>query len=167
MKPKKLISLAVVALALILVPYLTLRIIRTETVRARTAIMPSFTFKTLSGKPFNNAMIGPGYSMLVIDHFSPDCEFCQDMVTRIRDKRQLLSNALIIMITESDSAEVLTFVDKYRLKEVPNMVVLRAPALGFYEKFGTAAVPCFFVYDGGRRLKKRILGETKIEELMR
>ena len=166
MNPKKIIALAIVVVVLGLVSYLSLRIIRTETIRKGTAFMPAFTFKTLSGQPFSDDMIGPGYSQLVIDHFSPDCEFCQDMATRIRDRQQLLRNTLIIMITESDSAEVLAFMDKYQLQKATNIIVLRAPALGFYEKFGTATAPCFFVYDGDRRLKKRILGETKIEDLM-
>jgi len=166
MTTKKRISLALLAAVLSLTGYLGYRIIRLQQLRDDTARLPSFTFKTLSGETFSDAMITPGFSRLVINHFQPDCEYCQDMTGKLRDGRSLLGNTRVIMITEADSSEVQAFVDKYRLKDRDDILVLRGPALGFYNRFGTGASPCFFVYDQDRRLTKRILGETPIEHLI-
>lgn len=167
MKTKRSISIALLAVVLSFTGYLSYRIIRLQKLRNDAALLPAFTFRTLSGDVFTDEMIKPGYARLVINYFQPDCEYCRDMTGRIRDSRWQLRNTLVIMITEADSAAVLDFVEKYRLKDQDNVMVLRGPALSFYNKFGTAATPCFFVYDQDRRLTKRILGETQIENLVR
>ena len=163
---KKIIRLSLVAGALLLTAYFGYRIVRIQKIRSDAGRLPSFAFRTLSGETFTGDMIKSGYSHIVINHFSPDCEFCQDMTGRIRDGRQRLGNTLVIMVTEADSAGIGAFMDKYGLRGLQNILVLRDPAFSFYLKFGTGAVPCFFVYDGNKQLEKRILGETKIEDLI-
>ena len=163
---KKFISMTLLAGVLGLTTYLGYRIIRIQKIRSDASRLPSFAFKTTTGKTFTDDMIKPGYSHLVINHFSPDCEFCQHMTIQLRDKRQWLDNTLVIMVTESDSTEVAGFMTKYRLNDREDILVLLDPTVTFYRKFGTGVAPSFFVYDGSRRLTKRILGETKIEDLI-
>jgi hypothetical protein len=163
---KKIIRLTLLAGVLSLAAYFGYRIFRIKQIRSDASRLPHFAFRTLDGCCFTEDMISTGYSRLVINHFSPDCEFCQDMTGRIRDGQQKLGNALIIMVTEADSSEALAFMGKYGIRGRKNILVLRDPDFSFYRKFGTGVVPCFFVYDGNRRLAKRILGETKIEDLI-
>jgi len=166
MMTKKIVRLTLLAGVLSLAAYFGYGIVRTQQIRSDAARLPHFAFRTLDGSSFTEEMISTGYSHIVINHFSPDCEFCQDMTGRIRDGRQLLANTLVIMVTEGDSAGIGVFMDKYGLRGLKNILVLRDPAFSFYLKFGTGAVPCFFVYDGNKKLTKRILGETKIEDLI-
>ena len=163
---KKIIRLTLLAGVLSVAAYFGYGIVRIQRIRSDAARLPNFAFRTLDGSSFTEEMISTGYSRLVINHFSPDCEFCQDMTGRIRDGQQKLGNTLVIMVTEADSSEVLAFMDKYRIRDRKNILVLRDPDFSFYRKFGTGVSPCFFVYDGNRRLAKRVVGETNIEDLI-
>jgi len=166
MTTKRKISLLLATGVICLVSYLGYRIARTQKIRHDAEMLPGFAFLTPNGGSFTDKMISPAYAHLVINHFSPDCEFCQDMTGKMREGRDQLGNTLVIMVTEADSIAVDGFLEKYRLRNCTGIMVLRDPTVSFYTKFGTGVSPSFFVYDENRQLVKRILGETRIENLI-
>ena len=164
---KKIIKAGILTAMLTLLVYFGHRIYALEQTRKAAEKLPSFVFQTVDGKPFTRDMLQSDYTHIIINHFSPDCEFCQYMTTQIKANRQALGRSIILMVTEAGTADVQKFIDRYALRAENNIRVLRDSGLYFYTRFGTMAAPCFFVYDGNRQLTKRVIGESKVENLIR
>lgn len=69
------------------------------------------------------------------------------------------------MVTIADSTSVAKFNQDYHLNTLSNIVLLRDTKFQFYKIFGTTTVPSFFIYEH-QKLVKKIIGETKIENLI-
>ena len=127
--------------------------------------LPKFTFQSLTNTAYTTDSIVNIDGRIIINLFSPNCEHCQYMAETFKNNKDNLKNVSIIMISYADSATVSRFYDSNGLKNLPNVVVLRDPCFKFYKTFGTSAVPSFFIYNN-KRLVKKIIGETKIENLL-
>ncbi len=127
--------------------------------------LPKFTFQSLANTAYSTDNIVNVDGRIIINLFSPNCEHCQYMAETFLKYKDDLKNMSIIMISHSDSATVSRFYNSYGLKKLPNVVVLKDPMFTFYKIFGTEAIPSFFVYNH-QQLVKKIIGETKIENLL-
>lgn len=102
---------------------------------------------------------------LIFNFFSPTCQHCQYMATEYLKNKTQLKNINIIMVTVADSSSVAKFSNDYQLNTLPNIILLRDTKFQFYKIFGTATVPSFFIYEN-QKLVKKIIGETKIENII-
>src|SRR5688500_14926886 len=54
--------------------------------------------------------------------FNPDCSHCQQITEEIKQLKDQLTGIHIVMITLNSISEMNAFVEKYQLKELPNVV---------------------------------------------
>jgi thiol-disulfide isomerase/thioredoxin len=104
----------------------------------------------------------------VIIYFNPECEHCQYEATEIGRQPDRFAKANMILITPDDSAlRIEAFVDKYKLLQVDNLVILYDRKLQFRKYFGTSVFPSVFIYGKDKRLKKQFIGEVKMEAVLK
>ena len=128
-------------------------------------MLPAFSFEDTNHNIFNSRILNGSDKRIIINFFSPNCEHCQYMVNSFITHKEELMNTIIVMVTTESATEVAKFNSDYKVYTAPYIYLLRDTRFEFYKKFGTMAIPSFFVYENGKLLKK-IIGETKIENLI-
>lgn len=166
----KKIAFIVMGIAVIaLVVYLGFRIYnkiqQKQVAEKDIATLPAFNFYTLNNTVFNNNNLPDTNGKIILNFFSPNCEHCQYMATQYLQHKEQLNELTILMITIADSASVTKFYTDYKLKQLSNVIILRDKKFSFPKIFGTGVVPSFFIYNN-QKLVKKIIGETKIENLL-
>lgn len=126
--------------------------------------IPNFSFITLNNGYFTNSK-KEFYDRVILNYFSPNCEHCQYMAKSYLANKEQLKDATILMVTVADSTSVAKFSKEYQLNTMPNIALLRDTKYQFEKIFGTSVVPSFFIYQNNKLIKK-IIGETKIENLL-
>ena len=159
------IGIAVIALAVYLGFRIYHKIQQKQTAEKNTATLPAFSFYTLNNTVFTNNNLPDSNGKIIFNFFSPTCEHCQYMATQYVQHQQQLNGITILMITVADSLAVTEFYKQYTLNQVPNIIMLRDKKFSFPKIFGTGVVPCFFIYNH-QKLVKKIIGETKMENLI-
>jgi len=166
---RKAIILSIASIIIALAAYLLYRVIKTiqqkQSIEKNTAALPAFAFVTISNKTFSNVDLENANGKIIFNFFSPTCEHCQYMATQFLKNKEQLKDVSILMVTIGDSSSIDKFSKDYQLYTLPNIVLLRDTKFQFYKIFGTATVPSFFVYEY-QKLVKKIIGETKIENLL-
>jgi len=167
MKRKLIISIVIVSL--FIVGYLSYRIFnniqKLRIAQINTKTLPNFSFISTDGTKFTCSDISNINSKIVFNYFSPTCEHCQYMATQYLINIDKLKDITILMITIADSNSVAVFSNNYQLCSMPNIILLRDDKYDFYKIFGTMNVPSFFIYRN-KKLVKKIIGETKIENIL-
>lgn len=132
---------------------------------SKIAFMPPFSFFHNYHQSFSNKDIDPKKKRVILNYFSPNCEHCQYMASEFINDSLKLQGVQILMISSDDSETVLKFATKYKLSLNPNIIILRDTDYQFQKLFGTLVVPSFFIYEQDKLVKK-VIGETKIENLI-
>lgn len=132
----------------------------------KTQQIPAFTFYTPEGTAFTNTNIMSNYATIVICYFHPDCDHCQYMAKEINKHQIMLEHTIFVMVTNSNTTSVNNFIDNNHWRFRENIKVAVDRVGDFYKTFGTTNVPSFFVYNNHGYLKKKVIGETKIENLL-
>jgi thioredoxin-related protein len=132
----------------------------------QTQQLPNFSFQTQDNDTFTTKNISNNFTKIIVNYYNPQCEHCQYMATQIKQNASKGSNIQWLCITSADSTSIHEFNKKYGLDQMENLVMLKDSHLQFEKKFGTAVVPSFFIYNQERKLIKKIIGETKIENLL-
>jgi hypothetical protein len=128
--------------------------------------MPSFEFFTLASERFTQDSIGTHFQLVAINHFQPDCHFCEDFVVKmIQSKKHISPNNLLLMVSSAKKAALTSFIDKYPISKMPGVIVLQDSLHKFNHYFGQGGVPTTFLYDAERHLLKRFSGEFPFERL--
>lgn len=126
---------------------------------------PEFSFISQENQSFSNKNLDNTKLRIIINHFFPNCEHCQYMAGEFLKDSQKLKDIQILMITSADSASASKFNSDYKLSLLSNIIILRDTNYQFQRTFGTGVVPSFFIYEKNKLVKK-IIGETKIENLV-
>ena len=98
--------------------------------------------------------------------FSPDCSHCQHETEEILAHKQQLKDIHILMITFHPLWQMNEFVERYKLKEQPNIIVGKDIYLllpGFYSLHN---LPYHALYDKKRELLKVFEGSMDIEKII-
>jgi len=166
---RKAIIFSIASILIALAAYLAYRIFITiqqkQSIEKITYTLPVFAFVTVSNKTFSNADLENENGKIIFNFFSPTCEHCQYMATQYLKNKEQLKESTILMVTIADSSSVAKFNKDYQLNTLPNLILLRDTKFQFYKIFGIATVPSFFIYKQ-QKLVKKIIGETKIENLI-
>ena len=141
------------------------KIQKKESTEKNISALPFFSFLAIDSKLFSNASIKDSTGKIIINFFNPECEHCQYMAKTYVRNTDKFRDITLLMITIADSASLAKFKADYHLDSISNLVLLRDPTFQFEKIFGSSVVPSFFVYKD-RKLVKKIIGETKIENLL-
>ncbi len=159
---KKIILILIIFVLSFSVIYISLLIKKKVT---KITTVYSIEFSTFRNSFLTNKNILITNNKIIVNFFSPTCEHCQYMATQYLKNKEQLKDITILMVTIADSISVAKFKNDYQLNTLPNIVLLRDTKFQFYKIFGTATVPSFFIYEH-QKLVKKIIGETKIENLI-
>ena len=127
--------------------------------------IPKFSFTTQTNHEYTNKNIDNAKKRIIINYFSPTCDHCESMAVSFIKDSLLIKNVQIIMITTAKDTEIEKFYRHHNLSLMSNIIILKDTKLLFHKIFGTAIVPTFFIYEN-EKLVKKIIGETKIENLL-
>lgn len=166
---KSLVKITLILVCTALFVYLCSRIYKKGRVKNEiersTALLPAYSFTTQNNADYTSKDAQTNTGKIIFNHFSPTCEHCQYMVKSYLTNKEKLKDAIILMVTIADSASVAKFSKEYQITSMPNIVLLRDTKYQFEKTFGTSVVPSFFIYKNNKLVKK-IIGETKIDNLL-
>jgi len=166
---QKTTKLLLITFALLFVLLLGLKVFTTvqykKEKKEQVKSLPAFSFIEMNGRKYSRENIAHNKGIVIINYFDPDCDHCQFMTSQIIKNAIRFSTAQVIMVTNSDSAAVAHFINRYQLMRIKNIVMLRDPNSNFYKIWGSAVTPSFFIYKNGA-IAKTIMGETKIENII-
>lgn len=163
---RKIILISIILYSIGILSYKIYKTINKKSaIEKATASLPVFRFYTLQGQPFTNDSLQKDQST-VFTYFNTGCEHCQYEVVQIIKNEKQLNQANLLMISNQPVQELKAFDSLYHLSSYPFIKLLRDSAGSFPEIFGTAMVPSMFIYNNEKRLVKKFLGETKIENLI-
>ena len=127
------------------------------------ATLPAFSFTAMNNQQFSSSSITS--NTVIINLFNPECEHCRYMAQSFVQHANEIKDIQILMVTIADSASVAKFANEYGINKLSNVTLLLDRNFQFEKIFGTSVVPSFFVYKG-KKLVKKVTGETKIENLL-
>ncbi len=132
-------------------------------------ILPSFPLILSDGvTKLNTATISPG-SPVVLVLFSPECPYCLAEIDSIVGQIHTLTDVRFFFVTPCPMREIQAFSHKYRLDTYPNIVAGMDPYNFLLRFSGTKVIPYTAIYDGDKRLKEAVFGQTddrKIKEIL-
>lgn len=129
-------------------------------------LLPGFVFTTLENLSFTNDSIPKDTKLFAINHFQPDCHFCEDFAkSLIYSRVEFGFSNLLIMVTNAQRNELNSFLKKYPINKIPRLVILQDTTFMFHHYFGVGSVPCTFLYDSNRFLIDQFIGEFPFEKL--
>ncbi len=144
--------------------FLGYRTYRISQIKKRAAIL----MQTLPDLPFQffSGAAAPTSGYMVINYFSPDCSHCQYMATQLTSHKEAFKSTHVFMITPARIADAKLFAKTYGLENLDYVSVGTDPEFRFLKLFGGAMMPSFYVYGPDKKLLRKYLGETKIENLL-
>jgi thiol-disulfide isomerase/thioredoxin len=159
------ISIFSIVLTIFLFVVLVNQILKKNKENIKISKIPYFNFSTLDNDSFNNENIDNSKNRLILNNFSPACEHCQYMAVEFLKDSQKIKDIQILMITTADYESSAKFSNDYKLSLLQNVMILRDTDYQFQKIFGTSFIPSFYIYENNKLVKK-IIGETKIENLI-
>ena len=103
---------------------------------------------------------------IIINYFSPDCDHCIYMVSKIKENKEFFSKSHIYMITSSNIHDVNTFQKENGIDSLQFITVGIDTSFSFYKIFGSSQIPSFYIYNSKGILDTIFKGETKIENII-
>jgi hypothetical protein len=127
--------------------------------------LPNYQFYALNGgKSYANE--NAGFSTCII-YFDPDCDHCEFETKEILSHIASFPNTRFVMVTTNTKDKILGFIQRFKLNNYPQFVILQDKDYVFYKWFGHAEVPSIFVYDKNDILKRKFMGETRFEAILK
>jgi thioredoxin-related protein len=98
--------------------------------------------------------------------FSPDCSHCQHTAEEMLAKKDQLKDIHIVMATLHPINQMNAFVEKYKLKQLPNVVVGRDMFYLMPSFYGIKSLPYLAFYNKKGQLIKGFEGSMSIEKIL-
>jgi hypothetical protein len=166
MKNKKKIAAAALFLIIVILVAGIYRVWkRKSNAESTSRSIPQMRFEALDGGSFSTAEL-PAGKCVIINYFDPGCGTCQYMTGEIARQRDRLQDVSLVMISQGDRAATAEFARRYHVDHAPDIRILLEGNGSFFNIFGTSVTPAYFIYSKEGRLKKRLLGEFDINQLL-
>jgi thiol-disulfide isomerase/thioredoxin len=139
------------------------RMLREKEINEKIAMLPSFSFMTLTNNDFHSSEIKKGPILIV--RFHPECEHCQYEISQIikSDIPSIASKVLLISSDDPDS--IGSFLKQLNYSDCSSIKVLVDTSDSFHDIFGKDIVPSNYIYSKDLKLVKVLLGEVKTETI--
>jgi thiol-disulfide isomerase/thioredoxin len=126
--------------------------------------VPSLTLNTPSGAtPL--AASPAGRTVLVL--YNSQCGHCHYELGVLDQNLERVSAARLVFVTTEDSVQTAEVRKSWpRLAAAPQVAWATVDRKDFLAKFGTLATPTFYVIDPDGKLHARVVGETRLENLL-
>ncbi|NLU94869.1 peroxiredoxin family protein [Chitinophaga sp. Ak27] len=100
----------------------------------------------------------------VLFYFSPTCPHCRVQMRTIVSNMEKFKDVQFTILTIADVASTQPFIDRYRLKDFPNVVVGIDTGFVFPKYFGSAVVPFTAIYGPGGHLDSAYAGSIGLQQ---
>jgi thiol-disulfide isomerase/thioredoxin len=99
--------------------------------------------------------------------FSPDCSHCQHTAEEMLKYKAELSGIQIVMVTMQSINDMNAFVEKYRLKELPDLVVGKDIYYIMPSYYDVRSLPYLAFYDKKGRLIRGFEGTMSMDKIIK
>lgn len=123
--------------------------------------LPNFKFYTLGLTLFDNTLITPNTTVVII-YFNTECDHCHGEAKLIITHIKQFKNAPIIMVSPNNIRDIKSFAKENGLEKYPQIIVLQDKNYQFINYFGNAPFPSTYIYNPKHKLVKEYHGEVKI-----
>jgi hypothetical protein len=130
--------------------------IQKEIKSTSTGAVPSFELEQLDGLPYLNIDLPIDQRPIVFMYLDPTCKDCIEMVKKILFHYAEFKNVHLLMVTESDKLQVVSFIEEYKIDDHYDIKILLDKKEVMYRQFKLFSVPSFVVYDSNMELVKVI-----------
>lgn len=161
------ILLIIIAVAAFLIIRTSATVRQKDIAAATIQTLPPLKVYSMNGDKVNIQDIAQDKAAIVI-YFSPDCEHCQYEAASLHNHLPAFieTEAVLFMITRSDTAEAMPFARNYHLNNISFIHFLWDKDNSFFKTFGTQVFPSIFIYNKEHKLVKKFIGETKTEAIL-
>lgn len=126
--------------------------------------LPDFSFLSLDSTSFSSSEIKEGPVLIV--HFHPDCEHCQNEISELLKSNILESGIKVILVTNAIQDSVIQFLNKLPTRGKGRLITLIDTAYLFGNVFGKDMIPSNYLYNKELSLIDALYGEYKIETII-
>ncbi|GAB3415251.1 peroxiredoxin family protein [Niabella aquatica] len=166
MRIVKLLILLLVISAIGILLYKIINRVNSKTAaEQRTAILPAFTFYTLSNTPFTNDSLIKVKGTVII-YFNTGCEHCQYETEQVVKYANKLQQADFLMVSHQPVSELKVFDSIYSIAACSFIKLLHDREYTMQRVFGANTVPTIFIYNKDNRFIKKYSGEVKIDAII-
>jgi thiol-disulfide isomerase/thioredoxin len=99
--------------------------------------------------------------------FSPDCSHCQHTAEEMLGYKEQLSGIQVVMVTMQSISNMNAFVEKYRLKEIPDLVVGKDIYYVMPSYYDVKSLPYLAFYDKKGRLIRGFEGSMSMDQVLK
>ena len=99
--------------------------------------------------------------------FSPDCSHCQHTAEELLQYKKEIKDIHIVMATLQSIPQMNAFVEKYKLKELPNVVVGRDTYFLMPSYYNIKNLPYLAFYNKKGELIKGFEGSMSVEKILK
>lgn len=128
--------------------------------------LPAFSLnKAPDSSEFNNNNLIAGKPVVLL-FFSPDCEHCQQEAAELLQNKELVKEIPVIMISLASMNEITTFINKFKLAELPNVTVTQDYNFKLGNIFKMKTFPAMYVYDEYQDILKAYIGNNLVRKMI-
>jgi thiol-disulfide isomerase/thioredoxin len=126
--------------------------------------LPAIRLIFPDGRKINGQDLG-GKSVLVL--FQPDCDHCQREAEQIAAFSKSFEGYHVYFISSAPVSEIVTFAEKYHLRDKPNFFFAETPFDDVVKSFGPIETPSLYIYSTEKKLVQSFNGEVAIEVVVK
>lgn len=115
----------------------------------------SYEFKNVSGKSS------------VIVFFNPGCSHCEYEGQIFKMNFRKIADSHFIMVSSSPRDSIIAYSRRHNLDRLPNFHFATDSLLEAHSRFGVQTIPTLFIYGKDGKLRKKYVGEVRIEAILR
>jgi thioredoxin-related protein len=108
----------------------------------------------------------PSKKQVLVMIFSPECSHCQHTAEEMYQHRDELKNIHIVMATLHSITLMNEFMEKYKLKEMPNVVAGKDIYFLLPPFYGVKSLPYLAFYDAKGKLITGFEGSMSLEKIL-
>ena len=165
---KRKIAFITVSLISIILVFLLYKIYRIQShkkvVQERIISLKNVPLIKLDSSEFKFS-ISNNYSNFVIIHFNTTCDNCYNEILDLKNNISSFDKSLIILVSEEPFQDIQQFQVEYQLN-YENVLLAKMKSEDVYQYYGNIITPSIFVYDKELILKKKFIGETKVQAIL-
>jgi peroxiredoxin len=121
--------------------------------------MPNFGVSRLNDVPFTkDSLANKAFTLFL--YFHADCDFCRHEIESIAENSANFKRAQLLFVSPDELVDLKKIVSERQLGDDSTFVILRDERLEFASQFHIKSSPCTLLYDGNRKLVKRIDGQV-------
>lgn len=104
-------------------------------------------------------------SMVVF--FNPGCEHCEYEGDLLKKNQRKMANVQVLMVSMSPRDSIIAYSKRYGLDMLSNFHFATDSLFTAHTKFGVQTIPTIFIYGKDGNLRKKFVGEVRIEAVLR